>query len=599
MLIQALTEYYDILAKAGNVLPAGYSKVKVHYLVSLTGAGKIDEIIRYQDKEEFVASGGKVKERWVPRDAVMPERTEKPGIDANIIEHRPLYLFGLNLEKEGLSPDDRTGKARKSHELFVKTNLDFLEGLESPLIQAYRSFLLNWKPEEETQNPYLSGLGKDYSKSGFVFCLSGYPEKLLQEEPQIKEKWQRKYNASAEEDSQGYVAQCAVSGERATIARIHNKIKGIPGGLPTGAVLVGYNNSSENSYGKEQAYNSGISETVMKKYTEALNYLLTGRKHKLLLDDVTVVFWAMSGEETCEDLIMAMLCGSSDKLNAEQTEHMLRALLQDGRRGRITEERLKTMDILQPGVDFYMVGLKPNSSRISLKFIYKRRYADVLWNIAQFQNDLQVSDEIRPISFARIKKELVSPKSSSEAANPALLSKLFEAVLVGGKYPTALLETTVRRVRTDSDLRMNAVRAGLIKACINRNYQKGELKVALDRDNCGQAYLCGRLFAVLEKLQQDASGGTLNRTIKDAYFASASSKPVLVFPKLLKLAQTHMNKVKYPVYYSKLIGEIMNRLNGEFPESFLLADQGRFMIGYYQQYQSFFEKKEEEKKEEQ
>ena len=35
--------------------------------------------------------------------------------------------------------------------------------------------------------------------------------------------------------------------------------------------------------------------------------------------------------------------------------------------------------------------------------------------------------------------------------------------------------------------------------------------MALDLENKTPAYLCGRLFAVLEKLQQDASGGNLNR----------------------------------------------------------------------------------------
>lgn len=597
MLIQALNDYYDILAKAGKVLPAGYSNVKIHYLVSLTTEGEINEIINCQTKEEVRTTGGKVKERWEPRNVVMPQRTEKSGIDANIIEHRPLYLFGLNLEKEGLSPEDRTEKAKKSHELFVKTNLEFLDGMDSPLIQAYRSFLLHWKPEEETQNPYLLGLGKDYGKSGFVFCLSGYPENLLQDEPQIKDKWEQCY-AQERDDGKEYITQCAVSGENAVIARIHNKIKGIAGGLPTGTVLVGYNNPSENSYGKEQAYNSGISESVMKKYTEAFNYLMAGRRHKILLDDVTVVFWAMDGGDECENLIMAMLCGSSDRMDAEQTEHMLRALLQDAKRGTIVEKRLDLSDALKPDVDFYMVGLKPNSSRLSLKFIHKRRYADVLQNIAQFQNDLQVTDEIHPVSLARIRNELLSPKSNSETLNPAMLSKLFEAILSGGKYPTALLETVVRRVRTDSSIRMSAIRAGIIKACINRNYQKGELKVALDKENHEQAYLCGRLFAVLEKLQQDASGGSLNRTIRDSYFASASAKPVLVFPKLIRLAQAHLNKVKYPVYYNKLLREIIDSLNGEFPENFFLADQGRFQIGYYQQYQSFFEKTEQNKEEE-
>ena len=83
----------------------------------------------------------------------------------------------------------------------------------------------------------------------------------------------------------------------------------------------------------------------------------------------------------------------------------------------------------------------------------------------------------------------------------------------GSRYPEALLETVIRRIKTDTDMRINEVRAGIIKACINRNHKKEELKVALDQENHTPAYLCGRLFAVLEKLQQEASGNSLNRTI--------------------------------------------------------------------------------------
>ena len=121
-------------------------------------------------------------------------------------------------------------------------------------------------------------------------------------------------------------------------------------------------------------------------------------------------------------------------------------------------------------------------------------------------------------------------------------------------YPTTLLETAVRRVKTDRDKGINRVRAGIIKACINRNYKKEEFGVALNKENCGQAYVCGRLFAVLEKLQRDASSTKLNRTIKDAYFASASAKPAMIFPKLIKLAQNHLNKVNSPSYYNILLG---------------------------------------------
>ena len=114
--------------------------------------------------------------------------------------------------------------------------------------------------------------------------------------------------------------------------------------------------------------------------------------------------------------------------------------------------------------------------------------------------------------------------------------------------------------------------------------------MALDRTNYDQAYLCGRLFATLEKLQQEASGNALNRTIRDTYFASASVKPAAIFPKLIRLAQNHMKKVKRPVFFDKLVQEIVGELNQSFPERLTLKEQGNFIVGYYQQYQAFFEK---------
>lgn len=592
MLIKALSDYYDILAADGKILPDGYSKVNIHYLICLAAEGKLVRILDCQECIQSVAANGKVKEKWTPMEEEMPQRTEKPGIESNIIEHRPLYIFGLNLDEEKLTPDDRTGKAKKSHEAFVKANLAFVEGLDSPVINAYRNFLNTWKPEEETENKELLALGKNYAKSGFAFCLDGYPDCPLHKDAQIRQKWEDGSFSDSDESEQRYFAQCAVSGQNAEIARIHNKIKGVYGGLATGSVLIGFNNSSENSYGHEQSYNSNISQNIMKKYTEALNFLLGSAEHKMVLDDVNIVFWAMNTNGACEDAFMAMLLGQSDKMSAEETEKMLKKLLRDAGDGKLAEERLQSLDMIDPDVDFYMLGLKPNSSRLSVKFIYRRKYADILWNIIRFQKDMQVSEKLYPVSVSWVKEELRTPKNTTEKINPALLTKLFEAVIYGVRYPNALLETAVRRVKTDSDKEFNRVRAGIIKACLNRNYKKEEFGVALDKENCGQAYLCGRLFAVLERLQQEAAGTKLNRTIKDAYFASAASRPATVFPTILKLAQNHLKKVKSPVFYDILITEIVDKLERKFPETLLLQDQGRFMIGYYQQKQSFFVKNE-------
>ena len=95
----------------------------------------------------------------------------------------------------------------------------------------------------------------------------------------------------------------------------------------------------------------------------------------------------------------------------------------------------------------------------------------------------------------------------------------------------------------------------------------------------------------MENLQKQAvGGGKLNSTIKDKYFASAAAKPASIFPTLIKLSQHHMKKLNEgsQVFYAKLVGEIMNMLEKEFPKTLSLVEQGKFMIGYYQQVQDFY-----------
>ena len=48
------------------------------------------------------------------------------------------------------------------------------------------------------------------------------------------------------------------------------------------------------------------------------------------------------------------------------------------------------------------------------------------------------------------------------------------------------------------------------------------------------------------------------------------------------------------VFYSKMVQEIISKIDGEFPDTLMLTDQGKFMIGYYHQVQAFFEKNNKE-----
>lgn len=141
MLIKALCDYYDVLSKKELVLPEGYSEVPIRYKIALTEDGTIDEIISCEEEKREKTKSGKEKITMTPKKLLFPKRTDKSAIESNYIEHRPLYIFGLNLEKGKLTPDDKSQKAKKSHDAFVKKNLEFIEGLDSPIVNAYRNFL--------------------------------------------------------------------------------------------------------------------------------------------------------------------------------------------------------------------------------------------------------------------------------------------------------------------------------------------------------------------------------------------------------------------------------------------------------------------------
>lgn len=593
MLIKALCDYYDVLSKKELVLPDGYSEEEIRYKIALTPEGTLDEIISCEEEKKETTKSGKEKITRVPIKLFFPKRTKKTTIKSNIIDHRPLYIFGLNMNKGELTPDDETQKAKKSHEAFVKMNLEFIEGVDSPIVNAFRKFLLSWEPENEVLNTHVLNLGTKYSSSGFAFCLTGNPDVLLQDDLTLRRKWEELYSEDQKE-SDTVEAQCAITGEKSRIARIHENIKGkfLAGGATTGNVLIGFNNPSDTSYGNKQSYNSNVSEKAMKKYTEALNFLLKNSAHKIILDDITVCFWAMDGEDNHEEILKELLMKSSKEKSAEEIDALLKSILQRGTQSKITLEELEKVDEeLDANIDFYIVGLKPNSSRISVKFIYRKKFGALLMNVAKFQEELQISNEISVISLKNINDACKSPKSSTEKVNPSLFASVFESALYNKLYPQSILATIVRRAKTDKEI--DKVKAGVIKAYLMRN-EKEEMTVALNRSNQDQAYLCGRLFAVLERIQEQAAEGKLNSTIKDRYFASATSKPASVFPTLIKLEQHHLKKIPEGSqnFYSRIMSEIMDGLENEFPTLLSLTNQGKFIVGYYQQMQDFYTKKE-------
>ena len=602
MLIRSLCDYYDIQSARGEAASDIMSEQPVHWMVMLTPDGRVADIIDRRIEESVPQKNGKVKIVKKPIVVPLPKRTQKTGIDANIIEHRPLYIFGLNYDaKIGLTPDDKTGKARKSHEAFVKKNLEFFDGIDSEIARAYVNFTKNWVPENETENEQLKKLGKEYQGSYYIFALDGRPECKLHKDKAVLAKYEELMAKAAAEtaESDDGIMMCPIEGERLRAARIHDKIKGIKGGNSVGAVLVNFNSSAFESYGKSQSMNSGISEKAMKKYTSSLNKLLADPMHHIYSDDMTVVFFAMKHDDKAECDLFNGYLNSSNAVTEDSTKADVKAVSENIYHKGQTGNAQALDDDVDNGVDFFVAGFTPNSSRICQKFMVRNKFGKIIDNVKQHQQDMAICGSNGEIPLWRINKELVSPNSAN-AISPALQSDMFQAILNGTNYPYTLLETVVRRVCTDSDtdsnnkIKINEVRAGLIKAFINRkariNGDKEEITMTLNPENTNPAYLCGRLFAVLEKIQLEATDVKLNRTIKDAYFSSASSRPALIMPRLIDLSNYHLRKLKEgrTIYFSKLINEIMGKIKDSLPTNLSIMEKGEFQLGYFQQNKDFF-----------
>ena len=144
------------------------------------------------------------------------------------MDHRPLYIFGLNYVKENgqeiWTPDDETNKARRSHKAFVEHELAFMDGLDSEICTAYRRFLKTWDPEQETENPVLRQLGAAYSGSYFGFTL-GVGKANLEEDPELIAKYQKICQQDDCRTDEPADTVCSILGERLSIARKHNQAR--------------------------------------------------------------------------------------------------------------------------------------------------------------------------------------------------------------------------------------------------------------------------------------------------------------------------------------------------------------------------------------
>lgn len=593
MIVNALYNYYQTLLHDPNsgVSRPGFSKAKVGYCLVLSREGRLLDIIDLR-----VERGKKL----VSREIDVPEQVKRAvNITANFMCDNCTYVLGLGRENKRGKKEDRI---RKCHEAFIQLHETILKGTEDEGVAALLKFLQGWDIDSATDHPvvsrHLDGLAEG---SNLVFKLET-SEGFLHKRQAVIDAW---YQYMSQQAS-SVEMQCLVTGSKAGIARLHPSIKGVTGAQPSGASLVSFNLKAFESYGKEQSFNAPVSEEAAFGYTTALNYLLKSERHRIRIGDTTTVFWAeRSTNGLEEDLLGALFFpvepGSDQRKENEngyqvtrdpQTVKLLHDIFQRVRSGRPVSQGLAGIDV---NTNFYILGLAPNASRLAVRFWHVDRFGKFVDKIGQHYSDMAIVKRFEKepdfISVGLILKETAPLKDTKRIA-PLLGGVLMRSILAGTPYPASLYSAIISRIRADQEV--NYVRASVIKACLVRNrlfYNKGnevELTVALNEQNGNIGYLLGRLFALLEKAQEDANPG-INSTIRDRYFGAASASPGSVFPILLRLAQHHISKAEYGRYTDKRVEDVISLID-HFPAHLSLEEQGQFVLGYYQQRQALYVK---------
>lgn len=380
---------------------------------------------------------------------------------------------------------------------------------------------------------------------------------------------------------------CLVSGESAVVERLHPAIKGVWGAQTSGANIVSFNLDAFNSYCKAQGANAPVGRSATFAYTTALNHLLAkDSRQRIQVGDTSTVFWAEEPHDL--EASMADLFGEPPKDNPDKNTDAIKALYSAIQSGKFAVGKLDTR--------FHVLGLAPNAARISIRFWETATAEELARRIKQHFDDLAIVHADYEPEYLSLFRLLTGIAVLNKADNipPNLGGNVMRAILEGLPYPTTLLNLAVQRCRAEQ--KPTYARSAAIKAYLNRanrrNSNEREFQPMLDPSNNNPAYRLGRLFAVLEKTQEEASPG-LNATIRDRYYSAASSTPVSVFTTLLRLKNHHLGKLSRgrAIQMEKLIGDIMEGLS-DFPRQLTLPDQGRFALGYYHQRQSFFAKAE-------
>lgn len=574
MILQALKEYYDRKAKEGLIARDGWIASGIDFIIGIDINGNIQTI------EDLRESEGRKKFSRpfdLPNIGKQALKHTNSGKDANLLWDNASFIFGL-----GDKGDIRL-------ESMIEAIDTWICETDDSGVNAVRTFFTKGLKDRNHFEPALNH--PEYGelfREGTVkisFRVLETNFRVVFDSPVVADALAK---TNIQEEVTNPVGTCLVTGEMDVAIEVtHPVTKGVWGAQSAGANIVSFNKDAFNSYGKKQSINAPVSKIITSQYSKALNSLLDSPRQCIHIGDASTVFW--SEKQSSFESDFSFFFKEPEKDNPDAGTQKVKALFDSVKSGTYLEDEGNNR--------FYILGLAPNAARISIRFWQVGTISEFALRIAQYFNDFKIIKPPKEPEYYSIWRILVNVATQDKSENipPNLAGDFLRSILEGTPYPATLLQACLRRIHSDTGSRVKPVRAALLKAYLNRYYQfypnqnHKEVNMELDINQPSVGYQLGRLFATLEKIQEEANPG-INATIRERFYGAACATPVTVFTNLLRLKNHHLAKLENKgrvVNFERLLGEILGHLT-DFPSHLDLHEQGRFAIGYYHQRQAFF-----------
>ncbi len=559
MMLQALLAY----AERENLGDPDFEATSIHWLISLDTHGALsgDPIPLYDDPTVKKPQPKKLLRAFTSPNEL--NQGDKSHFLADSLERAVLI-------PNPKAPEKAEGR-RVQHAYFKELLRDAIvrAPAAAPKLTALLAFLENDAELARLHAALIAAKAKPTDNA--TFSISG--EQLL-DDPTLKTFW-RERRSTLRASTTLSQRVCLASGRLGAVLDTTEKIKGVPGGLATGTNLISFDKDSFTSYGLEQAQNAAVSPDSELKFRSALNALIP---RGLRINDAVHLHWT---REPAPTALFALLTAAD--------EADVKNLLTAAQKGIAPSA-------LTPNA-YYAMSLSGNGARIVVRDWLESTVPEVEAHVRNWFTDLTIiaPDGIREDNAFKLGRLLYAMvRDKIDELPPQIPTQLLYAALRGTPLPQTALAAALRRQQIEnkgpgdaSDPRLNPARMALIRAYLNRSAHSPNhttMTTALDPESRHPAYLCGRLFAVFDRLQYLALEG-VNAGVVERFYASASVTPALVMGRLHRNAQFHLAKAGGGIAENvrKDFEEISDALGAKFPASLDLEAQGRFALGYYHQ----------------